>query len=173
MAHSWGMLLLMAAVAASMPWLIDRSTMRLLTEFFLLLALAQTWNLLAGMTGIISIGHQAFIGIGAYTLVILGLKAGWSAFVLVPMAGLAGLIVAFPTAFLLFRLSGPHFAVGTWVAAEVFRLTVANISWVGGGSGLSVTQIFAGISPFTRETALYFLAVMFGLFGTVALWRLL
>ena len=49
------------------------ATMKLLVEFFTLLALAQMWNLLAGYAGLVSIGQQAFIGLGAYGLFFVGL----------------------------------------------------------------------------------------------------
>ena len=61
--------------------------MRDLVELLTLLALAQMWNLLAGYAGLVSIGQQAFIGIGAYSLYVLGDKGDIHPFVAVALAG--------------------------------------------------------------------------------------
>ena len=53
-------------------------------------------------------------------------------------AGLMGAVVSLPVAFLVFRLRGHYFAIGTWVVAEVFLLGFAQIKSLGGGSGMSL-----------------------------------
>ena len=62
------------AVLVTVPWWASEGNARNLVEFFTLLALAQMWNLLAGYAGLVSIGQQAFIGIGAYSLYVFGDK---------------------------------------------------------------------------------------------------
>ena len=57
-----------------------------------------------------------------------------------------------------FRLQGGYFAIGTWVIAEVMRLTVANIDAVGGGSGTSLTA-FRGVDRTLREHTTYWVAL--------------
>ena len=57
-----------------------------------------------------------------------------------------------------FRLQGGYFAIGTWVISEVFRLTFANITAVGGGSGTSLTAL-RGIEKATRESVTYWMAL--------------
>ena len=54
----------------STPWWLGRSDIRKITEFLYILSLAQMWNLLAGYGGLLSVGQQLFVGIGAYCLVI-------------------------------------------------------------------------------------------------------
>ncbi len=110
--------------------------------FFILtmLTLAQFWNLLAGYGGLVSVGQQAFVGIGAYALfggVILG---GLDPVAAVLLSGMAALILAVPTAFFAFRLQGAYFAIGTWVIAEVARLSIAQWKAVGGGTGTSLPR---------------------------------
>jgi branched-chain amino acid transport system permease protein len=166
-----GLLLLVAFI--SLPWWGERSTQRLLTEFLYTVALAQMWNLLAGYGGLLSVGQQAFVGIGAYTLVALGLHAGINPFVVIPLAGLVAGLVAIPTAALVFRLRGAYFAVGTWVVAEVFRLLISNSSAWGGGSGLSVTQTVRGIPIWWRESLTLWSAVVLGVSATLLVYWLL
>ena len=56
----------------------------------------------------------------------------------IPLAGIVVGVVAVPTAFVVFRLRGPYFAIGTWVVAEVFRLVLAQYKQLGGGTGMSL-----------------------------------
>ena len=120
------------------PYWAGSGDLRLLSEIFLYLSLAILWNLLAGYAGLVSIGQQAFVGFGGYILFSLAMFANIPPLLAVPVAGLAGAIVAVPIAFLVFRLRGAYFAIGTWVVAEVFRLVFAQISSLGGGSGTSL-----------------------------------
>ena len=112
--------------------------MRLLGELFLYLALASLWNLLAGYAGLVSVGQQAFVGFGGYLLFALTIFGGLHPVLAIGVAGLLGAAIAVPVALLIFRLRGAYFAIGTWVVAEVFRLTFAQISVLGGGSGSSL-----------------------------------
>ena len=160
--------------ALSLPWWAERSTQRLATEVLYTLTLAQLWNLLAGYGGMLSVGQQAFVGLGGYCLVALGMHAGLHPFVVVWLAGLVCAVVALPTAAIVFRLRGAYFAVGTWVVAEVFRLLTANSTFLGGGSGLSITRIAIGIDPWWRDALTLWTALALGvlsIFGIYALMR--
>jgi len=125
-------------LCALLPLFGDNSDRQLGFEFAATLTLATLWNLLAGYAGVVSIGQQAFVGLGAYVLFALVVFAGMPALAAVPLAALACGVIAIPSARLLFRLRGPFFAIGSWVLAEVFRLTFAQISSLGGGSGMSL-----------------------------------
>jgi branched-chain amino acid transport system permease protein len=125
-------------------------------------ALASLWNLLAGYAGLVSVGQQAFVGLGAYLLFGLAMLAGVPPLLGIPIAGLVAALVALPVAALIFRLRGHYFAIGTWVVAEVFRLLASQLSALGGGSGTSlpigiVTSVAA--SRQTREFLIYWLAL--------------
>jgi branched-chain amino acid transport system permease protein len=146
------------AVLASVPWWADVAMARTMVTFFTLLALAQMWNLLGGYAGLISVGQQAYIGLGAYGLWLLGDVVGLHPFVSVFLAGLLAVAVALPVAPLIFRLRGGYFAIGTWVVAEVVRLVVSNIQATGGGSGKTVLSA-ARLPIDTRITGTYLLAL--------------
>ncbi|MBU2601315.1 MAG: branched-chain amino acid ABC transporter permease [Actinobacteria bacterium] len=150
--------IIILAIAVSLPLWGSSNLMKTGVTFLTLVALAQMWNLLAGYAGLLSVGQQAFVGIGAYGVWALAEKGGVHPFVAVPIAGLIAAAFALPTAGLTFRLRGGYFAVGTWVVAEVFRLLVINIAWLGGGSGGSITSV-GRIARDTREAAVYWLAL--------------
>jgi branched-chain amino acid transport system permease protein len=149
-------------VLAAAPAWADRGDLRLLAEIFSYVALASLWNLLAGYAGLVSVGQQAFVGLGAYLLFGLAMLAGVPPLLGIPIAGLVAALVALPVAALIFRLRGHYFAIGTWVVAEVFRLLASQLSALGGGSGTSlpigiVTSVAA--SRQTREFLIYWLAL--------------
>ena len=105
-----------------------------------MLTLAQFWNLLAGYGGLVSVGQQAFVGIGAYAMFAGVILLGWNPVLAIPLGGLAALVLAVPTAFFAFRLQGAYFAIGTWVIAEVTRLLIAQWKALGGGTGTSLPR---------------------------------
>jgi len=129
-------IVLVALIAA--PWWAGRADLRFFSEIFLYLGLAYLWNLLAGYAGLVSVGQQAYVGFGGYLLFALAIHTGITPIALLPLVGIAGMIIAIPVAALIFRLHGAYFAIGTWVVAEVFRLSAAQISSLGGGSGTSL-----------------------------------
>lgn len=165
--------LAVVAVLVAMPWWAGRGTIHLTTEFLYFVGLAAMWNLLAGYGGLVSVGQQAFVGIGGYSVVAFALLAGVNPFVSVVLGGVTAAILAVPTAFVVFRLRGPYFAVGTWAVAEVYRLLVANVGAFGGGSGTSLTGVMSGISPWSRQSIGLWLAIAIGGGATAAIFLFL
>jgi len=149
----------LVALAASMPWWAESSWMREFVEIACYFIFAMMWNLLAGYGGMVSIGQQAFFGLGGYVMLMLGNFAGVNPFVAIPLAALVAAAVAVPVSWVAFRLQGGYFAIGTWVIAEVFRLGFANMSAVGGGSGTSLTAL-RGIEKATRESLTFWTALV-------------
>ena len=155
------------AVLLTLPQWGTSSQLRTVVEVMILLALAQMWNLLAGFGGMVSIGQQAFVGIGAYAVLVVADDWGLDPFLAVPVAGLVAAALSVPLALVAFRLRGGYFAVGTWVLAEVVFLAVVNNSALGGGDGRSIRAL-AGYDRFTREDYVFHLALLAG-FGAIAL----
>jgi branched-chain amino acid transport system permease protein len=133
-----GIVAVALVVLAAAPLWADRADLRLLAEIFAYVALASLWNLLAGYAGLVSVGQQAYVGLGGYLLFALATLMDVHPLLAIPLAGLAAAVVAVPTAALMFRLRGHYFAIGTWVVAEVFRMVASQVSALGGGSGTSL-----------------------------------
>ncbi len=139
-----------AALAAA-PWWGGRDDLQLLSEIYAYVALASLWNLLASYAGLVSVGQQAYVGLGAYILFALAILFGVSSLWSIPLAGLVAAGLSIPVALLVFRLRGHYFAIGTWIVAEVFRLTASQVSALGGGSGTSLpAAVVIAIAP-TRQ----------------------
>ena len=117
-----------------------------------------------------SVGQQAYVGLGGYVLFSVALFPGINPVYAIPVAGVVCAALAVPVAALVFRLNGAYFAIGTWVVAEVFRLSMAQVTALGGGSGTSlpVTVMKALGDKVAREATIYWLAIAVGA-GSVAM----
>jgi branched-chain amino acid transport system permease protein len=145
------------ALAAGPYWL-DRNGMRIVGDFMVYLGLASLWNLLAGYAGLVSVGQQAYVGFGGYVLFGSAIFLGVPPLLAVPIAGMAAAIISVPISYLVFRLKGAYFAIGTWVVAEVFMLLASQWSALGGGSGISLPIAIVreiGATRAMRENLIY------------------
>jgi branched-chain amino acid transport system permease protein len=163
---------IVVVMAAIVPFNFSLGTLTNLVGLFALIVLGTTWNLLAGYGGLVSIGQQGFIGAGGYACVYLADKTGMSPLLGILLAGVICAVLAYPTSFLLFRLVGGYFAIGTWVVAEVFKLVTTQIHALGGGSGLSMTA-FRGVDRATRIGQVYWIALVLAVVVVMATWLLM
>jgi branched-chain amino acid transport system permease protein len=147
---------------AAAPFWGGRDDLQLLSEIYAYVALASLWNLLAGYAGLVSVGQQAYVGLGAYILFALAILGGVSPLWAIPLSGVISAAIAIPVAALVFRLRGHYFAIGTWIVAEVFRLLASQVSLLGGGSGTSLpAAVVIGMAPTRqlRDFLLYWIAL--------------
>lgn len=152
-----GFAFVLAAALAFVPMLMSANTTQKLTGLFILVILAAMWNALAGYGGLMSVGQQAYIGIGAYGTVYLTNHdvAPYTA-----MFGgtlIAGAI-AIPASLLLLRLRGGQFAIASWVVAEVFAILVSLDESLGAGTGTSLIELNR-YAPEDRRAYTYWLAL--------------
>lgn len=150
--------LLLSVVLAVLPYVVNLSLLYSMIDLFILLILAMTWNMLAGYGGMVSVGQQAFIGVGAYSIVVMADNLGLNLFASIALAAVICGLLAIPISFLVFRLAGGYFAVGTWVIAEVVRLVVVQVPEVGGGAGTSFGAM-SGLSKELRIATSYWIAL--------------
>ena len=101
--------------------------LNLFVMLFITFMLAQSWNVLGGYAGQISLGNAAFFGIGALSFHFLAWRAGIPIYMALPAGGISAVILASIIGFPAFRLKGAFFAVGSLALAEVLRITVGNI----------------------------------------------
>jgi branched-chain amino acid transport system permease protein len=120
-----------------LPYLVQLGTTAILDQAFVILTLASMWNLLAGYGGLVSVGQQAFLGLGAY-FVLIGAMHGISPFLGLPLAAIGCGVAALPLWWLVSRLRTGYFAIGTWVLATAVALFVEQFRSIGGGTGMSL-----------------------------------
>lgn len=144
-------------VLAYLPYAVTTSVTGTVVTFLELLAMSSMWNLLAGYAGLVSVGQQAYVGLGAYAVLQLS-DWGVPPYLGVFLAAGVCALIALPTSLLAFRLRGDYFAVGTWVIAEVYHLAIEQDSALGGGSGRALTTL-SGIDPVLRQAVTYWVAL--------------
>jgi branched-chain amino acid transport system permease protein len=127
-------------VFAAAPYLVGANSVDQLTTLFVYLILAGMWNALAGYAGLVSVGQQAFFGLGAYFTVQLS-NHGVGVYLSLILAALITGLVSIPTSFFVLRLRAGVFAIGTWVVAETFHLLVDLDHSVGGVTGTSLSAL--------------------------------
>jgi len=165
----------LAAVVVALgfgPYVVSRGTQVQLVLLFTYVLMGTMWNLLAGYGGMVSVGQQAFIGIGGYGLVYLADIVGVSPFVAVPLAALVCGGLAWLASFLVFRLVGGYFAIGTWVVAEVVRLLTIQVDTVGAGSGISL-RAWSVYTPVYRIAYVYWLSLVAMVVAVLAVYLLM
>ncbi|HLN57543.1 MAG TPA: branched-chain amino acid ABC transporter permease, partial [Thermoanaerobaculia bacterium] len=132
------------------PRFLERGTLNDVWNVAFAVILASAWNLLGGFAGQVSIGYSAFIGIGAYTTVLLSL-GGVNPYATLPLAALLAAAFSFVVGLPTFRLRGPYFTIATIGVSEAVRVIAAAVSFTGGSSGLRMP---AGSFEFTRDYSL-------------------
>jgi branched-chain amino acid transport system permease protein len=104
--------------------------------------LGAAWNILGGFGGQVSFGHATFLGVGAYTTMILYLKLGIAPWFGIVAGGLVAVVISLPIGFICFRLRGPYFSLSTLAVAEIVRLVALNWeSLTNGPMGLLITTL--------------------------------
>ena len=142
-----------------------------MTGLLILVLMASMWNALAGYGGLVSVGQQAYIGLGAYATVWL-CNHSVDPFIAMIMATAFSGLVSIPLSFLLLRFRGAQFAIGTWVIAEALAIWVSFDTALGAGTGTSLIQIDAYATT-PREHYIYWLALGMTVFFLGALFLLL
>lgn len=163
-----GLLILVTALFAAVPLILDSENsyyVYFLFMAFTYIALSQSWNLVAGYTGQISLGLHAFFGLGAYVIAI-----GWGKEIIgfldplgMVLSGLIPAILAVAIGIpLLSKLRGDYFALGTLGLGEILRLIfIQGGALTGGSAGLMLPS-----SSYTSMLPYYFIALFLAVFAT-------
>ena len=130
------------AVALALPAIApDPATTNIAVFTMMYIGLATAWNIMGGYTGYISLGHAGFFGFGSYTLGLLlahlGLKGGYTPFLLVPVAGIATAVLALAIGWFALRTRAATFVIVTIAFMFMLQLLAENlVGLTGGGAGL-------------------------------------
>ena len=160
-----------AVALATVPLLFDPEWVQKLTNLLILVLIAAMWNALAGYGGLLSVGQQAFIGIGAYgTVFFAGL--GISPYPAMVLSTLVAGAISIPISFFALRVRAAQFAIGMWVTAEIISILVRLDQNLGAGTGISLIQMNQ-YAPNFRQAYTFWLALGFTIIFLSALFLLL
>lgn len=170
-----GLRILGAVAALLFPWVAGDYARFLAVEVLALALFAVSYNLLLGYGGMLSLGHAAPFGIGAYTVALLALRGGQSSvLVALPAAVAAAMLAALLTGLFVVRSSQVFFTMLTLAFAQMFYALASRwYAVTGGDTGLPGLPP-PSLGPWTLSsgTALYYLALLLAGGGLWALWRL-
>jgi branched-chain amino acid transport system permease protein len=159
----WLFIGLMAVVPAFVQ---NAFVLRIVTELFMWIGLAITWDVMAGYAGYLNVGHGAFFGAGAYTTAILMMRCGWTFAATLPvaglLAGLAALLAGIPT----LRLKGAYFAIATWALALAIQQLALVLDITGGPDGMR-------LPPFLHPVFFFYVMLAVAAVTFLLLWLLL
>ena len=144
-------------VLALLPTLASGLVIDKLTTLFIYILLAVMWNLLAGYAGLVSVGQQAFFGVGGYLALRL-VDAGMTPYLALIVGAVGAGLVAIPISTFALRLKGGEFAIAMWVIAEVLRIVVMFDPLVQGETGTSLLALNA-FDPDLRRNLTYWLGL--------------
>jgi branched-chain amino acid transport system permease protein len=160
-----------ALALALVPLIFGADVVQKLTNLLILVLLATMWNALAGYGGLLSVGQQAFIGIGAYgTVFFAGL--GVSPYLAMLLAAVLAGAVSVPMSLFALRLRAAQFAIGMWVIAEVISILVRLDNNLGAGTGISLFQMNQ-FAPNFRQAYTFWMALGFTVLFLAAMFFLL
>jgi branched-chain amino acid transport system permease protein len=154
-----------------LPYQIGPGTIVIIVSALIVLTLASMWNLLAGYAGLVSVGQQAFFGLGAYFVLIPAMHG------ITPWAGLAIATVAagacaFPLWWLVSRLRTGYFAIATWVLAAAIAIVIEQIQSIGGGTGEPLPGL-TGMDPAVLTADTYWAALVIAVLAIGSVYFLL
>lgn len=161
-----GVFLLLTVVAAMVPIFGTEYALSFTIQLLVFTVLAYSWNLIGGYAGYTHFGQIVFFGVGGYVGALLIQNAGMQWYFAVPLAALAGVLLAVPLGTAMLRLKGPYFAIGMFGLARVMESLVLGFDSVThGGTGLYLV-------PVTDLRPVYFTLVGIALLMIFATWRL-
>ncbi|EJN14156.1 ABC-type branched-chain amino acid transport system, permease component [Bradyrhizobium sp. YR681] len=129
----------LTVVAALVPLFIKNPNVQNIMILTLMFgALSQSWNILSGYCGQISLGHALYFGLGAYTTTLLFTKFGVPPWFGMLAGGAISALIAMALGYPCFRLGGHYFAIATIVIAEIGLLLIQNWEWAGAALGIEM-----------------------------------
>jgi branched-chain amino acid transport system permease protein len=144
MSHTrWAALAIVVVLLAALPMGISSYAVSFLISIFLAVALAGSWNLFAGTTGYVSLGHGLFFGIGAYAFSVSMATLGYGPVLSFAIAAASAAVSALLLGFVLLttRIRVAYFAIVMLGFNEIIKTVVANTKSLGSSYGLTLPQL--------------------------------
>src|SRR5205823_13501089 len=119
---------------------------------------ASMWSRLAGWAGLVAVGQQAFVGLGAYGILLFA-QRGVNPFLRIRLVVVATGVIGVPVWWLVSRLRSAYFAVATWVIASVCYLVIVRFPSLGGGTGTAIPGVLLTMDNNLRLAHTYWAAL--------------
>jgi branched-chain amino acid transport system permease protein len=172
----WTVAVIAVAVFGVLPWVVGEYYLSIINLVSIAVVGALGLNILVGYTGQISVGHGAFMSVGAYTAANFAVRMGLPFWATLPLgglvAGVVGAVVGIPS----LRIKGLYLAIATLAGQLIIEWTINHVTWISGGVQASIEvprPAFLGVSIETQR-GMYFLLMVFvvlAIVGTLNLVR--
>ncbi|MDR0875743.1 MAG: branched-chain amino acid ABC transporter permease [Clostridiales Family XIII bacterium] len=126
------------AILFTLPAWGSKYAIMMVTLMGIYITLGHMWNLLAGYSGLVSLGQQMYIGVGAFTLAVFSNNFGVPLIIGLLLGGLVSVVISVGLSYLLLRMKGMYFAIASWMFAEAMVLVIVNLPSLGKGQGLFI-----------------------------------
>lgn len=152
-------------IMAFAPFVLSLYYVNILTEIFILAVFAVSLNILVGQTGLVSLGHAAFFGAGAYATGIVASNVSANVFLTILVGMLVAALLALLIGFLSIKAHGFYFLMLTLACSQIFYSIVYQWKDVTGGSnglsGISTPVLFGNFALSNPVLIYYFILVVF------------
>ncbi len=152
------------ALCSLLPLLMSSYYISFVALTFMYIALALSWNFFSGYTGYWSFGHNAFFGIGAYSVAVAIVRFGFPKYLSLIISGISAAILGITLGIVLLRLKGIYFAIALMVFADFLKVMFVNIKYVGGGPGILLPPEYALIPFYYISLGLVIISVLVSYF---------
>ena len=149
----WITLAVAAVLLVSLPFWGGDYLISIFTLILMYMAIGEMWNLLAGYAGLVSLGAQAFIGLGGYSLAMVSQVLNWPFLLGFLLAAIISVIFALIISVPIFKMRDVYFTIGTWLVAEALCVFFQTWSLVNFNIGFNIT-----VARTLSSTAMYFIA---------------
>ena len=157
-----------AIVLVAFPFVGSSYATSIFTLILLYMAMGQMWNLMGGYAGLLSLGMQAFIGIGGYSLTILSINYGVNIYLAVLLGAIISALFGLAVSPAIFKMSGVYFAIGSWIIAEALIIFFSNWKFVGYAKDWGIKTVYS-----MSKEQLYFTALVVGVISVLVVYGLL
>jgi branched-chain amino acid transport system permease protein len=167
------LLLIGLLILLVLPRFLSSYVMGVFILIFLYAYLGQSWNVLTGYTGMISLGHSLFLGIGAYMTFLLTFTLGVSPWIGMWIGGICAGVVGLVIGYFGFRfgLKGVYFVLLTISFAEIGRLIFLHLKVFGSFQGLFIAPNFSFANfQFRENIPYYYIALGYVVFSLIVVW---
>lgn len=155
-------------ILAGAPFVAGTYVISVMTLIMIYMTMGQMWNLMGGYAGLLSLGMQAFVGIGGYSLAVFSIRYGLNVYAAILLGGILSAIFALAVSPILFKMKGIYFAVGSWIIAETLIILFSNWEFVGYAKNWGISSVY-NIS----KVQIYYAALVLGIGALILVYILL
>ena len=159
----WISLAVAVVLLVSLPFWGGDYIVNIFTLILMYMAIGEMWNLLAGYAGLVSLGAQAFIGLGGYSLAMISQVFKLPFLLGFLLAAVISVLFALIISVPIFSMKDVYFTIGTWLVAEAVCVFFQSWAFVNFNVGYNIT-----VARRLSGTAMYFIAFGVGLIALVA-----